>query len=811
MNLDDVSVPREVGSPIIREMLDFLHASDQSYRRYSTAIDNAHAKTASTTGYRYLTLDQIAGEILPPEAFSKDVSQPSLYAIHRALTTDESGFELDWENHRLSGSFEVKMPSHMNVHNEVRDWVRSYQEHLVASSRAEQHESKPRDPPKPALRIQEFIDTARELIGTSRLSRMTTASGTLGPFRSFGPNASTPNGVPAKDEKPERLLFNPLSTSFSTSDLKIVAFLKEWASGQSFHKTTSFNFVGSMVLRWTGMYENQELKRSTGHMFLQEIGVYAPWEDRTMHNRRLVPSRLQHSVAARTSATNDDETISALTDSMKDLRKDWGDLDVYCIDAAETRDIDDGISLERTPESGSTFWVHVHVANPSAFLKHDIGAGFWAERIAQTIYLPDRIIGLLSPKLTSLFSLAPNRPALTFSAKLSDDGDILETSVTPGVIRKVHFLTPEKFRRTFDSTEEEDDKVWAVGGRLPDTRRTELQDANDLSNAQLDDLKTLASLAVKRRNRRAANAPLLSRLPSPKVTVHKELSEDGDGPTSPAKNSPMINAANYGFYTGDPAIQLESPPFSSWQRADSSATVAELMILAGHVAAGWCHERNIPVHFEGTLPNPEKQDPDDFLRKRTPASQETPTAMSLLDTKDYLKLLGGAIGSSKAIRHQAIGLDMYTKVTSPLRRFGDLLGHWQIEAALRKDENLPFPRGRVEELIQKLRVQRRRIDKAQRISDRFWALQLLLRAWQFGELDLPSTFEFYVLNVSVKNSKYNGTLSSLSLEAELSEAEGTSLPDARPGDLFEVTLDEVDCYTRKIHVRPIRLIKAADG
>jgi hypothetical protein len=80
--------------------------------------------------------------------------------------------------------------------------------------------------------------------------------------------------------------------------------------------------------------------------------VYAPWENRLVLNTKLgLPGhhitpeadqmRLENIRAAKS-------TLS-LTDSMQALRKDWKDLEVFCIDDEDAREIDDGISLEEIP------------------------------------------------------------------------------------------------------------------------------------------------------------------------------------------------------------------------------------------------------------------------------------------------------------------------------------------------------------------------------------------------------------------------------------------------------------------------------
>ena len=51
----------------------------------------------------------------------------------------------------------------------------------------------------------------------------------------------------------------------------------------------------------------------------------------------------------------------------------------------------------------------------------------------------------------------------------------------------------------------------------------------------------------------------------------------------------------------------------------------------------------------------------------------------------YFKQLGRTVLSTEPLKHRVLGMDHYCKVTSPLRRYGDMILHWQIEAALREE------------------------------------------------------------------------------------------------------------------------------
>jgi exoribonuclease-2 len=112
-------------------------------------------------------------------------------------------------------------------------------------------------------------------------------------------------------------------------------------------------------------------------------------------------------------------------------------------------------------------------------------------------------------------------------------------------------------------------------------------------------------------------------------------------------------------------------PIPSWKSADM---VRECMLLAGEGAAWWVQRRarellgrSLPFPYvgqeTGELPaNPLPGYAGSWQLRRS----MRPRALSL-----------------KPSLHQGLGLDVYTQVTSPLRRYTDLLAHQQIRAVLR--------------------------------------------------------------------------------------------------------------------------------
>ncbi|WP_010259289.1 ribonuclease catalytic domain-containing protein [Treponema primitia] len=99
----------------------------------------------------------------------------------------------------------------------------------------------------------------------------------------------------------------------------------------------------------------------------------------------------------------------------------------------------------------------------------------------------------------------------------------------------------------------------------------------------------------------------------------------------------------------------------------SAETVRECMLLAGEGAARWALQRHLPFPF---------------------VSQETgelPTAPlpGMAGSYQLRRCMRPRTLSTKPGLHWGLGLEQYTQVTSPLRRYTDLLAHQQIRAFLK--------------------------------------------------------------------------------------------------------------------------------
>ncbi|CAL1399100.1 unnamed protein product [Linum trigynum] len=143
--------------------------------------------------------------------------------------------------------------------------------------------------------------------------------------------------------------------------------------------------------------------------------------------------------------------------------------------------------------------------------------------------------------------------------------------------------------------------------------------------------------------------------------------------------------------------------------------VTEMMVLCGEVIATFGSQNNIPLPYRGQ-----------------PQSNIDVSAFAHLPegpvrTAAIIKILRAAeIDFRKPIRHGILGLPGYVQFTSPIRRYLDLLAHYQVKAFLRGDSP-PFSAGQLEGAAASVNMQTRLIRKLSNTSLRYWIIEYLRR------------------------------------------------------------------------------------
>lgn len=376
---------------------------------------------------------------------------------------------------------------------------------------------------------------------------------------------------------------------------------------------------------------------------------------------------------------------------------------------------------------------------------------------------------------------------------------------------------------------------------------------HEMTENDKKNLGLLHTLGNARQNLSSSRGNIMFSSPSYEITVttNGELTEHGKKPL-------FMNMAS------DPRIDMKVEQGSTNQKKAHGNTVMSLMLLAGEVGARWCQERGIPIINRISQPHPDDPDPREYFRrvivplinrsKETngdarncyteegiesdnssavraggsqsqteniilPTSSEAPETVPLDVALEYQRLLGAVIPSTTPGPHLHTGLDMFTRNTSPLRRFSDLLVHWQIEAALieeavsgqsligsTRDDYLPYKKDEIDRFTPFLHWREIELRSHERAAQRVWAMQLLLRAWKFNEAPLPPTFELWAH--TLVNRTITGHLSYLGgLSATFELPNWLLEEDFHAGDIFEVKLADLDIYNQLIEVSPLRRLR----
>jgi exoribonuclease-2 len=335
-------------------------------------------------------------------------------------------------------------------------------------------------------------------------------------------------------------------------------------------------------------------------------------------------------------------------------RLDLTHLKVYTIDDESTCEIDDGLSLENLPDGRQRIWIHI--ADPTRWILPGDTLDLEARRRATTIYLPTGMIPMFPSELaTGPMSLNQGKIccALSFGVILTAAGEVDEVCVHTSHITITYRLTYEDV-----------DEMLELGVQ-----------------AELE-LLDLARWARCRQTWRQSQGAIRINMPEAAIKVIN----DGE-------------AVDIHLLDGSFAREL----------------VAEMMILAGAVAAQYSQMHNLPILFR-TQPQPELPSEEELLQ--LPAGPVRACAIRRCMPKSEVSLT--------PLRHASLGLESYAQVTSPIRRYGDLLAHFQIKAHLR-GEALPFSDHQVQEIVLGLTNTVQEATLVERQTNRYWVLEFLRR------------------------------------------------------------------------------------
>lgn len=346
-----------------------------------------------------------------------------------------------------------------------------------------------------------------------------------------------------------------------------------------------------------------------------------------------VPKELAESVIAR-----------ELRRGREDLRK----LEIVTIDGADTKDVDDAVSIEKRQDG--TFVLGVHIADVSHYVKYGTYTDMEAARRGTTVYLPDMVLPMLPRSLSNgICSLNENTDRLALSVEMITDaeGNITDHRIFESIIRVKYKITYEDYYKLF----EEKDRV------LEEKYRGHMK--------MLSDMAELAALRKKIRRKRGA---LDFEFPETKVKVD-------------ASGKPVD-------------VYATSPTFAE-------NVIEEFMLAANETVAEHFYWLDVPFIYRNHLP-PEAESIDrlsesvrgmGYTLKGRGGEIHTHAIQSMLDKCKgmrneeivqilTLRAMQKASYASVNEGHFGLAAEYYTHFTSPIRRYPDLFIHRVIKLVL---------------------------------------------------------------------------------------------------------------------------------
>ena len=323
-------------------------------------------------------------------------------------------------------------------------------------------------------------------------------------------------------------------------------------------------------------------------------------------------------------------------------RMDLRALPIFTIDSAETKDIDDAISLTRTSDGG--FELGVHIADVSNYVKPGTELDNEAFSRATSVYYADQVVPMLPKALSNgICSLNENELRLAFSClmRLDKEGNLTDYRFVKSIIRS-------RVKGVYSE----------INALLAGTADAEIKAKYADVIDQLPAMKELYGHRARLRKERGC-------MDIESGEVKLILDENGRCIDVKKRTS-----------------------------GESESMIEEFMLLANQCAAHFARVKQIPfvyrVHEE---PNAEKLERlhallqacgiNDHFAKEVPTPKELSAILEGVRGTPYeqiintgmLRCMSKAVYEEKPKGHYGLVLKDYAHFTSPIRRYPDLAIH----------------------------------------------------------------------------------------------------------------------------------------
>ncbi|MGI5173812.1 RNB domain-containing ribonuclease [Treponema sp. OMZ 840] len=295
----------------------------------------------------------------------------------------------------------------------------------------------------------------------------------------------------------------------------------------------------------------------------------------------------------------------------------------YAIDNSWSCDPDDAIAFDGT-------YVWVHIADPAAAVMSDSPIDRAARNRGATLYTPEGASRMLAEESLADYALGLAEEkdpsafsrALSFRIKLNDTGAVEQADVLKTRV-KVERLTYEEADAQKSSPE----------------------------------LAPLFAIAQKNIERRKQAGAVFIDLPEIHISLAVSPTEGGAQDAA----IPQEKAQEQDESDSKPVVQIKAAV-----HCESASLVREFMLLAGEAAARFAFKNRIPFPY--------------VCQEKPEIPRDIPEGLA--GQYRLRRCMKSRSVSISPAPHAGLGLGMYSQVTSPLRRYSDLIAHQQLHAFL---------------------------------------------------------------------------------------------------------------------------------
>ncbi|KAH3903609.1 exoribonuclease II SCDLUD_001253 [Saccharomycodes ludwigii] len=388
---------------------------------------------------------------------------------------------------------------------------------------------------------------------------------------------------------------------------------------------------------------------------------------------------------------------------------------IYCIDSIDAHEIDDGISIKH--KGGNIYTLSIHIADPTSYFV-DIDGNSNTPKLSNytdiytiaqnrsfTTYLPDKVQPMFPELFVKQIDLG-NKRARTLGFKV--DIEFINNNKDINVLRNTFDFqryNAENIPKGF--TYEMVDKILEGDKKVDPEHHKNLTKLYQISN----------------------------------LLYKKRIIED--------------NAIIFGEGFNKGLVKLDSESqihFYDNKNTKSTTLVSEIMILANKLSGEYLAKNKIPAIFKSYKElnvDPQVAAKYNNLKLQTKKSLEVTNRSTYLpsfqDITKYMSILNtSTFVCDPNLPHNMLGCKHYATVTSPLRRFPDIINHLQM-CAFKQTKKFIFTEQEIRSVLQKNILPRDIIlRKYSKKVSKYWTL----KQYKVGDI-LPSIM---ITSLPVMNS-----------------------------------------------------------